>query len=105
MLYMVRPGVAERIEAFVRAGGTFVATYLSGIVDENDLCFLGGWPGPLRETLGIWAEEIDALYENDANAVLPTAANGLGLSGAYVAREFCDLIHAETAPGAGHLWR
>ena len=39
-------------------------------MDENDLCFLGGWPGPLREMLGIWAEEIDALYENDANAVL-----------------------------------
>ena len=97
MLYMVRPGVAERIEAFVRAGGTFVATYLSGIVDENDLCFLGGWPGPLRETLGIWAEEIDALYEGDANAVLPAAGNALGLSGEYVAREFCDLIHAETA--------
>ena len=28
MLYMVRPSVAERIEAFVKAGGTFVATYL-----------------------------------------------------------------------------
>jgi beta-galactosidase len=97
MLYMVRPGVAERIEAFVKAGGTFVATYLSGIVDENDLCFLGGWPGPLRETLGIWAEEIDALYEGDANAVLPASGNGLGLSGEYVAREFCDLIHADTA--------
>ena len=97
MLYMVRPGVAERIEAFVKAGGAFVATYLSGIVDENDLCFLGGWPGPLRETLGIWAEEIDALYEGDANAVLPASGNGLGLSGEYVAREFCDLIHADTA--------
>jgi len=97
MLYMVRPGVAERIEAFVKAGGAFVATYLSGIVDENDLCFLGGWPGPLRETLGIWAEEIDALYEGDANAVLPASGNGLGLNGEYVAREFCDLIHADTA--------
>jgi len=97
MLYMVRPGVAERIEAFVKAGGTFVATYLSGIVDENDLCFLGGWPGPLRKMLGIWAEEIDALYEGDANAVLPATDNALGLSGEYIAREFCDLIHAETA--------
>ena len=34
-------------EAFVKAGGTFVATYWSGVVDENDLCFLGGFPGPL----------------------------------------------------------
>jgi beta-galactosidase len=97
MLYMVRPGVAERIAAFVEAGGTFVATYWSGIVDENDLCFLGGFPGPLRPVLGIWAEEIDALYEGDTNGILPVAGNALGLTGEYVARELCDLIHAESA--------
>jgi beta-galactosidase len=97
MLYMVRPGVAERIEAFVEAGGTLVATYWSGIVDDNDLCFLGGFPGPLRPILGIWAEEIDALYEGDENTVLPAPDNPLGLSGEYVARELCDLIHAESA--------
>ena len=97
MLYMVRPGVAERISAFVEAGGTFVATYWSGIVNENDLCFLGGFPGPLREVLGIWAEEIDALYEGDTNGVVPVDGNGLGLSGEYEARELCDLIHTESA--------
>ena len=71
MLYMLRPGVDERIAAFVEAGGTFVATYWTGIVDENDLVFLGGWPGgKLREVLGIWDEEIDALYENDRNAAV-----------------------------------
>jgi beta-galactosidase len=96
MLYMVRPGVAERIAAFVEAGGTFVATYWSGIVDENDLCFLGGFPGPLREVLGTWAEEIDALHEGETNGVVPVAGNALGLSGEYVARELCDLIHADS---------
>jgi beta-galactosidase len=97
MLYMVRPGVAERIEAFVQAGGTLVATYWSGIVDENDLCFLGGFPGPLRQLLGVWAEEIDALYEEDTNGVLPAPGNALGLDGEYVARELCELVHAESA--------
>jgi beta-galactosidase len=97
MLYMLRPGVGERIEAFVRGGGTFVATYWSGIVDENDLCFLGGFPGPLRQVLGMWAEEIDALYEGDVNHVLPVPGNALGLHGAYEARELCDLIHAGSA--------
>ena len=29
--------------------------------------------------------------------MLPAAGNGFGLNGEYVAREFCDLIHAETA--------
>jgi beta-galactosidase len=97
MLYMLRPGVAERVEKFVKRGGTFVTTYWSGIVNESDLCFLGGFPGPLRKTLGIWAEEIDALNEGETNVVVPVAKNGLGLTGRYQARELCDLIHAETA--------
>jgi beta-galactosidase len=57
MLYMLKEGTAERIEQFVQNGGTFVATYWSGIVNENDLVFLGGFPGGLRKTLGIWSEE------------------------------------------------
>ncbi len=57
MLYMVRPGVAERIEKFVEDGGTFVTTYWSGIANESDLCFLGGFPGPLRKVLGIWSKK------------------------------------------------
>jgi beta-galactosidase len=97
MLYMLRPGVTERIEAFVQAGGTLVTTYWSGIVDENDLCFQGGFPGPLRQVIGIWAEEIDALYEEDTNGVLPVPGNALGLGGEYAARELCELVHAESA--------
>ncbi|MCM8900186.1 beta-galactosidase [Caldicoprobacter algeriensis] len=97
MLYMVRPGVAERIEKFVEEGGTFVTTYWSGIVDENDLCFLGGFPGPLRKVTGIWSEEIDALYDHDVNHVVLKDDNLLGLKGEYEARELCDLIHAESA--------
>ena len=97
MLYMLRPGVAERIEKTVKRGGTFVTTYVSGVVNESDLCFLGGFPGPLRKTLGIWAEEIDALHESQTNTLIPVTKNGLGLTGRYQAREFCDLIHAESA--------
>ncbi len=97
MLYMVRPGVAERIEAFVENGGVFVATYLSGIADEHDLCFLGGWPGPLRRVLGVWVEETDSLYDGEKNHGVMAANNPLGLKGIYEASVFCDLIHAESA--------
>lgn len=97
MLYMIRPGVAERLEAFVKAGGTLVSTYWSGIVDENDLCFLGGFPGPLRQMMGIWSEELDALYDDECNLVKVCGENRLGLVGTYEARIFCDLIHAEGA--------
>lgn len=97
MLYMNRPGVAERIESFVENGGTFVATYLSGMVNENDLCFLGGFPGPLRKILGIWSEEIDTLYDRDVNLVIPTSGNPFKLKEKYEARIYCELIHTETA--------
>lgn len=92
MLYMVKPGVAERIEAFTREGGTLVSSYLSGLVDENDLCFLGGFPGPLRHVLGIWSEELDTLHDHEANALVLTENNM-----EYKVYTFCDLIHCETA--------
>ncbi|MFD1956584.1 beta-galactosidase [Paenibacillus thailandensis] len=97
MLYMVRPGVGERIEQFVAGGGTFVGTYWSGIVNENDLCFLTGFPGPLRKTLGIWSEEIDGLHDHESNHAVMVPGNALNLQGAYDSHELCDLIHLEGA--------
>jgi len=97
MLYMIRPGVGEKIEEFVESGGVFIATYWSGIVDENDLCFLGGFPAPLRKVLGIWSEEIDALTDTDVNYIAFKDGNALGLSSEYQAGVLCDLIHVETA--------
>lgn len=97
MMYLVHPGVGERIEAFVNAGGTFVATYWSGIVNEFTQCFLGGFPGPLRNVLGIWSEEIDTLYEHDSNELVTSAGNGFGLDARYGVHTLCDLIHAESA--------
>ncbi|GAB2932971.1 beta-galactosidase [Hafnia psychrotolerans] len=97
MLYMVREGVAERVEQFVQAGGCFVATYWSGIVNETDLCFLNGFPGPLRPVLGIWAEEIDSLTDEQHNSVAGVEGNALGLRGPYRATQLCEVIHLEGA--------
>ena len=101
MLYMVKPGVGERIEKFVHNGGTFVTTYCSGMVDESDLCFLGGFPGPLRKVLGIWAEETDGLYDKDQNVVTMIDNSLLNQTKEYMVRELCDLIHCETAKTLG----
>jgi beta-galactosidase len=94
---MLKDGVAEKIKQFVKNGGTFVTTYLSGIANENDLCYLGGFPGPLKEVLGIWSEEIDALYDKDENYVVFDEANELGVRGEYKAKELCEIIHLEGA--------
>jgi beta-galactosidase len=96
VLYMVKDGIADRIKQFVERGGTFVTTFFSGIVDENDLVYLGGYPGPLRELLGIWAEEIDALTPQQSNEVVFETAFG-ELQGSYPARLLCDRVHAEGA--------
>lgn len=97
MLYMVRPGVGERLEKFVENGGTLVTTYWSGIVNESDLCFLGGFPGPLRRTLGIWSEEIDGLHDGQTNTVIPAEGAQPTLRTTYEAYDLCDLIHLEGA--------
>lgn len=101
MLYMIKPGVSARIEEFVNNGGTFVATYWSGIVDENDLCFQGGFPGPLRKVLGIWSEEMDSLYDGETNGIVIDRDNLLNFKGTFESVELCELIHAETAEVLG----
>ncbi len=97
MLYMVRDGFAERVDAFVQAGGNFVASYWSGVVNESDLCHLGGFPGPLRPILGIWAEEIDGLYDHETNSVSGIAGNALELAGPYEVTHLCERIQLEGA--------
>jgi beta-galactosidase len=98
MLYMLQPGVAERLEQFVASGGTLVTTYWTGIVDENDLCFLGGWPGGgLRKVLGVWDEETDTLEPDGRNQVVMVKGNSLGMDGSFEARDYFALIHAEGA--------
>jgi beta-galactosidase len=97
MLYMVDEASGKRIEQFVANGGTFVTTYWSGIVDENDLSHLGGFPGPLRKTLGIWSEEIDALYDHERNGIVFLDKNALDIVGEFKSHELCDLIHLEGA--------
>jgi beta-galactosidase len=96
VLYMVKPGVAEKLEAFTAAGGTFLTTFFSGIVDETDLVHLGGYPGPLRKLTGVWAEEIDALPPDRTNDIAFDKTFG-DLKGTYTGRLLFDIIHAETA--------
>ena len=40
VVYLQREGWVEKVRQFVAGGGTFLATYWSGIVDETDLCSL-----------------------------------------------------------------
>ena len=97
MLYMLRPGVAERLKEYVRDGGTLVLTYLTGQVDESDLCIQNGFPGELRELCGVWSEETDVLYDDESVPVVAAEGNALGLAGSFAGGVYCDLLHSEGA--------
>ncbi|MEV4104697.1 beta-galactosidase [Nonomuraea sp. NPDC049649] len=66
ILHVVPGPLARRLEEYVAAGGHLVTTYFSGIVDEHDHVRLGGYPGALRDLLGIRIEEFAPLLDGDA---------------------------------------
>ncbi len=90
-LYMLKNGTEKLIEEYVKNGGNFVATYLTGIVDSDDLCYLGGFPAEnLKEVFGVWCEETDSLPENMQGKA---GFNGKN----YEVNHICDIIHTNGA--------
>ena len=97
-LYLIKPGVAQALMHYVENGGTLVLTCRSGIVNESNLCFLGGFPGDgLRQFCGIWAEETDTLYPNESQTVETLPDNPLNLRGPYTTGRIVERLHAEDA--------
>jgi beta-galactosidase len=66
VLHVVPSALATRLNAYVTGGGHLVTTYFSGIVDENDRVWLGGYPGALRDLLGIRIEEFGPLLDGES---------------------------------------
>lgn len=66
ILYLVQDAIQTEIERFISAGGHFVTTYQSGLVDVNDHVILGGYPGAFRDMLGIRVEEWAPLLEDES---------------------------------------
>jgi beta-galactosidase len=95
LLYMCKDGYDEKIRAYVQGGGTFVTSYFSGIVNNTDLVVTGGYPGRLRDILGIWVEECDAIPEGQSNSFSFGGKQ-------HTATILCDLLHLETAQALGY---
>ena len=91
MMYMISNENAEKLEAYVENGGKILCTYTTGMVNENDLVHLGGFPcGKLKDVFGIWNEEIDTLYPTEFNMVECNEK-------IYKAVDYCEIIHPSTA--------
>lgn len=96
MLYMTKPGVGENLTEYVRNGGNLVTTVMSGIADENDRCIFGEYPGKLRDVLGIWVEEVDALKPEERNRIVMNGEIELPKKD-YECSFLCDLLHTRGA--------
>lgn len=91
MLYSFQNGIQEKLRNFVNDGGVLLTTALSGITDENDLCYLGeGSDEKLTDVLGMWVEEYDGLYDEEYNTMI---LDGKG----YRLSEICEIIHTTSA--------
>ncbi|KQX58702.1 beta-galactosidase [Paenibacillus sp. Root444D2] len=104
LLYMVKPGYAQKLERFVADGGTFVTSFYSGIANENDLVTPGGYPGELRKLLGIWVEEIDVLFPDQRNLMVMKQELGQ-LQGSYECGLVCEIVHLEGAEALAEFGR
>ena len=92
MLYMLQPGTAENLKTFVERGGQLLATYFTGYVDADQLCYLGGFPGDgLKELFGLVSEEIDSLYPSDRNGI--EMADG----GKWEVVEYAEILRVQDA--------
>ena len=114
-LYAVSSAVADRLRAAVAAGASVLVTYFSGIVDERDHVWLGGYPGAFRDLLGVRTEEFTPLRQGervrlDNGWTADVWTEHLHLDGAEAVVEYLDGpvpgVPAVTrhAYGAGVAW-
>lgn len=91
MIYTVSEELENKISDYVSRGGIILCTYMTGMVNENDLCHLGGFPaGRLKDVFGLWNEEIDTLYPDESNKVYAAGRE-------YKAVDYCEIVHPTSA--------
>ena len=98
MLFMLKKGLKEKIEAYVENGGIFITTFCTGVVDEYGLSFFDKECYPLRKLLGVKAEETDSLYDGQCNSVEMFGAT-------YQSEKYCELAYLEGAEVIGKYRR
>lgn len=86
MMYLITEETMDKLKAFVSDGGNLVGSYLTGLVNENDLTYLGGWPLTLREIFGVNVLEIDTLYPRDKNNIVTS------LGDTFEVRDYCNVL-------------
>jgi beta-galactosidase len=86
-LYLLSDAGAASLRRYVEGGGTLLVQHFSGAVDGSHQARLGGYPGPLREVLGVRVEEYRPLGAGEV----------LTLSDGSSAEGWSELLRAEGA--------
>jgi len=86
-VYILSEETTRRVRDYVANGGKLVVTYYTGLSDEKDHIWLGGYPGSIRDVVGVRIEEFAPLGTD-----WPGTPDHLDLSNGAVAHDFADVI-------------
>ncbi|MGI5396650.1 beta-galactosidase [Streptomyces sp. CA-251251] len=102
VLHLVPAELAKDLTRYAEQGGHLVTTYFSGVVDENDHIWLGGYPGALRDLLGIRVEEFGPLPAGQSVELDDTSTGTLWTDHITVTAPGTEVLaHYATGPHAG----
>ena len=86
-VYILSEETTRRVRDYVANGGRLIVTYYTGLSDEKDHVWLGGYPGSIRDVVGVRVEEFMPMGDD-----FPGVPSRLGLSNGAVARDIADVI-------------
>ena len=86
-VYLLSEETTRRVRDYVVGGGRLVVTYYTGISDEKDHVWLGGYPGSIRDVVGVRVEEFMPMGDDFTGV-----PDHLDLSNGAVAHDIADVI-------------
>ena len=86
-VYILSEETTRRVRDYVAGGGRLIVTYYTGLSDEKDHVWLGGYPGSIRDVVGVRVEEFMPMGDD-----FPGVPGRLGLSNGAVAHDIADVI-------------
>ena len=86
-VYILSEETTRRVRDYVAGGGRLIVTYYTGLADERDHVWLGGYPGSIRDVVGVRVEEFMPMGDD-----FPGVPGRLGLSNGAVAHDIADVI-------------
>ncbi len=86
-VYLLSEETTRRVRDYVVGGGRLIVTYYTGISDEKDHVWLGGYPGSIRDVVGVRVEEFMPMGDDFTGV-----PDRLELSNGAVAHDIADVI-------------